>query len=85
MKRLPTNVRSLPPFQPGGLATGIGSLPLMDELPALDLIGQHLPRIPHWPQLPQPGNAEHFVHPFLQPLIDFGLLIVSAGRRYFES
>lgn len=85
MKQLPTNFRPLPPFQPGGLATGIGSLPFMDELPALALIGEHLPQIPHWPQLPQRGSVEHFVHQFLQPLIDFGLLIVSADQRCFDS
>lgn len=54
-------------------------------MPALALIGQHLPQIPHWPQLPRRGTTEHFVHQFLQPLIDFGLLIVSAGQRYFDS
>ena len=72
-------------FQPAGLATGIGSLPFTDAQPALALIGDHLPKIPHWPQLPQRGSGEHFVHQFLQPLIDHGLLRVDEGRRFFDT
>ena len=57
-------------FQPDGAATGIGSLPYTNPLVALNLIREHLPDIPHWPQLPQRGIREHFCHQFLQPLVD---------------
>jgi methionine synthase II (cobalamin-independent) len=42
------------PFQAGGYATLIGSIPLTDHDEALDLIFRHTPHIPLWPQLP--GN-----------------------------
>ncbi|GAB6909201.1 conserved hypothetical protein [Desulfosarcina cetonica] len=61
-------------FLPLGVATGIGSLPYMDTQTALALIAEHLPEIPHWPQLPQRGRCEHFIHQFLQPMVDCGLL-----------
>ena len=38
-------------FQPNGLPTLIGSLPLGDHEEAMDLILEHLPEIPLWPQL----------------------------------
>ena len=41
-------------FQANGLATLIGSLPLVDHVEALDLIWEHIPEIPMWAQLP--GN-----------------------------
>lgn len=34
-----------------GLATGIGSLPHREMEAALDLVFEHLPHAPHWPQL----------------------------------
>ncbi len=39
-------------FQPGGIATLIGSLPLADHGAAIDLILKHTPEIPFWAQLP---------------------------------
>jgi methionine synthase II (cobalamin-independent) len=39
-------------FQANGLATLIGSLPLVDHEEALDLIWEHMPEIPMWAQLP---------------------------------
>jgi len=39
-------------FQPGGIATLIGSLPLADHGAAADLILEHTPEIPFWAQLP---------------------------------
>jgi hypothetical protein len=68
-------------FQPEFLATGIGSLPFADPEAALDLIFAELPDIPHWPQLPQRSEREHFVHQFLQPLQDCGMLAIE-GRRW---
>ena len=41
-------------FQANGLATLIGSLPLVDHDDALELIWEHMPEIPMWAQLP--GN-----------------------------
>jgi hypothetical protein len=72
-------------FHPCGAATGIGSLPYTDPLTALALIGEHLPEIPHWPQLPQRGSQEHFCHQFLQPLVESGLLCVDEDRRYLDA
>jgi hypothetical protein len=72
---LPTN------FLPECLATGIGSLPFTDPEAALDLILAELPDMPHWPQLPQRGEREHFVHQFLQPLLACGML-KTEGRRW---
>jgi hypothetical protein len=62
-------------FLADGLATGIGSLPYLDPEEALELIFTDLPDIPHWPQLPQRGKQELFVHQFLQPLVDCGMLV----------
>ncbi len=68
-------------FLPEGMATAIGSMPFVDAEAALDLIFAELPDMPHWPQLPRRGEAEHFVHQFLQPLMDCGMLAVE-GRRW---
>jgi len=38
-------------FKPAWLATGVGSLPLTEAGPAVDLILDRLPEIPFWPQL----------------------------------
>ena len=67
-------------FLPEGLATGIGSLPFVDPQEALDLIFAELPDMPHWPQLPKRDDREHFVHQFLQPLVDCGMLAAGQGR-----
>ncbi len=67
-------------FLPESLATGIGSLPYLDSEEAMALIFSELPDIPHWPQLPQQGKQEHFVHQFLQPLVDCGMLITKGDR-----
>jgi hypothetical protein len=72
-------------FQPAGQATGIGSLPFTDPHTALALICAHLPDIPHWPQLPQRGRQEHFIHQFLQPLVDCGLLCVNQEPPYLDT
>lgn len=61
-------------FLPRGLATGIGSMPFTQPDPALVLIDQNLPEIPHWPQLPRRGADEGFVRQFLDPLMRLGLL-----------
>ncbi|AGL02992.1 hypothetical protein Desgi_3669 [Desulfoscipio gibsoniae DSM 7213] len=61
-------------FLPRGLATGIGSMPFGEPGPALQLIKQNMPNIPHWPQLPRRSGNEGFVHQFLDPLVRMGLL-----------
>jgi hypothetical protein len=72
-------------FQPRGLATGIGSLPFTDPQAALALIFENLPDIPHWPQLPRRGAPEHFVHQFLQPLVDCGTLTARGDTWIFDT
>ena len=57
----------------------------MDPSTALMLIAEHMPEIPHWPQLPQRGRREHFCHQFLQPLVDSGLLCVEEDRRFMDA
>lgn len=71
-------------FSPGGLATGIGSLPYTDPGQALPLIRENMPVIPHWPQLPQRGGVEGFVYQFLQPLVHFELLLIENDRAVFD-
>lgn len=57
-----------------GLATGIGSLPYVDPEPALRLIKENVPQIPHWPQLPRRTAAEGFTQQFLGLLRRHGAL-----------
>ncbi len=71
-------------FLPECLATGIGSLPFVDPQEALQLILAEMPDIPHWPQLPRRGEQEHFVHQFLQPLLNCGMLKTEGGHWYFD-
>jgi hypothetical protein len=69
-----------------GLATGIGSLPQKDAAPALELIFQRIPEIPHWPQLPAAGREEGFIRQYLTPLLERGLVVEEAGRSpYFAT
>jgi hypothetical protein len=71
-------------FLPECLATGIGSLPFVDPQEALQLILAEMPDIPHWPQLPRRGMQEHFVHQFLQPMLDCGVLKNDNGNWCFD-
>lgn len=72
-------------FRPGGLATGIGSLPFTDPSDALRLIKKYLPDIPHWPQLPSRGRQEHFVNQYLRPLVKADLLVDDGDKIYFDT
>ena len=66
------------------MATGIGSLPYLSAAPALELIFNSIPELPHWPQLPAAGDKEGLVRQFLSPLLERGLVIEAAGRApYF--
>jgi hypothetical protein len=76
--------KKLSRFNPGGLATAIGSLPFSDPSEAIKLIRRYLPAIPHWPQLPRRGMEEHFVFQFLHPLVDTGLLVVQDDTYFFD-
>ncbi|MDN5344989.1 MAG: hypothetical protein PWQ18_1102 [Clostridia bacterium] len=61
-------------------AAGIGSLPYHEPEPALDLIFQTMPHLPHWPQLPRRGHQEHFVYQSLFPLVHLGLITDREGE-----
>ena len=70
-------------FLPGGIATGIGSLPFTEPGEAVSVVRKYLPEAPHWPQLPQRGRQEHFVNQFLRPLVKTGLLCDDGEKIYF--
>lgn len=72
-------------FCPAGLATGIGSLPFAEPEEALALIWENVPVVPHWPQLPQRGAQEGLVYQFLTPLVEKGVLTLSADRAFFDT
>jgi methionine synthase II (cobalamin-independent) len=63
-----------------GLATGIGSLPLIDAQKAVDLILRQLPVAPFWPQLPKIDMREGMIAQFSENLP--GLKIDSSGLRF---
>lgn len=46
-------------FNPGMLATAVGSMPHTDPQPAWELIERYLPAIPAWPQLPNRAFHEN--------------------------
>lgn len=46
---------------PALAATGIGSVPFLDEQQAVALILEHLPEMPFWPQMAQKGFLEDMV------------------------
>ncbi|MFA7467118.1 MAG: hypothetical protein WCY82_02500 [Desulfotomaculaceae bacterium] len=70
-------------FIPRGMVTGIGSLPFKDTETALKLIKENMPEAPHWPQMPQLGGDEGFVHQFLDPLVRMGLLEKKGDKVVF--
>ena len=71
-------------FNPGGLATGIGSLPFIDADEAVRFVRNHFPVIPHWPQMPNLGMEEHFIFQFLKPLVDTGLIVEKNKTYVFD-
>jgi hypothetical protein len=48
------------------MATGVGSLPFRDLKAACELIFQHVPEAPHWPQLPRLSSREGMIDQFLE-------------------
>lgn len=69
----------------GGKATGIGSLPFKEVEPALELVLDTFPEIPHWPQLPKRGKKEHFIYQNLAALNKIGLLKVTEEGAYLDN
>lgn len=66
------------------LATGIGSLPLVDPDEAVALSLTFLPEAPIWPQLPQRSNFEHFCEQYSEGLPG----LVADGQKqilYFDT
>jgi hypothetical protein len=61
-------------IRPGGLPTGIGSLPHLDADAALSIVKKYCPDVPHWPQLPLADKREFFTHQYLQLLVDLGVI-----------
>ena len=75
-----TDNQSPQPFQPGGRATLIGSLPVGDHRQGLELIRTHTPDIPLWPQLPinpKEGMLVQFCEGFVG--------LVEGERTFFDT
>jgi hypothetical protein len=70
-------------FSPGGLPTGIGSLPYLDAGLAVSLVKKYFPAIPHWPQLPKANRREYFTYQNLNLLLDLGLLQIERSDHAF--
>jgi len=74
-------------FQPGGIATLIGSLPLADHGAAADLILKHTPEIPFWAQLPvhkEEGMMAQFSNGLPGLCKDNGKIIVDTESGNFD-
>ncbi|CAB1063736.1 hypothetical protein D1BOALGB6SA_8520 [Olavius sp. associated proteobacterium Delta 1] len=74
-------------FQPGGIATLIGSLPLADHGEAIDLILEHTPQIPFWAQLPvhrEEGMMAQFSNGLPGLCKDNGKVIVNTESENFD-
>jgi methionine synthase II (cobalamin-independent) len=74
-------------FQPGGIATLIGSLPLADHGAAADLVLKHTPEIPFWAQLPvhkEEGMMAQFSNGLPGLCKDNGKVIVDTESGNFD-
>ncbi len=71
------------PISPGGLPTGIGSLPYLDAGLAVAMVKKYFPTIPHWPQLPRANRREYFTYQNLNLLSELGLLQIERYDRAF--
>ncbi len=65
------------------MAAGIGSLPHREVAPALRLVAESLPLMPHWPQLPLRHEGEGFIEQYIQPLVELGLMVKRPGKLPF--
>lgn len=70
---------------PGGVATGIGSLPFTEAAPAVALINRQFPLVPHWPQLPQRGLREGLIFQVFRCLVETGLIRVRGDQAVFDT
>jgi methionine synthase II (cobalamin-independent) len=64
-----------------GLATGIGSLPLVDAERSVDLVLRFIPALPFWPQLPKASLREGMLAQFSENLPGLKL---DAGNLHFS-
>ena len=74
-------------FQPNGMPTLIGSLPLTDHGEAIDLILKHTPEIPFWAQLtalPEEGMMVQFTRGLPGICRDNGSIFVNTDSRTFD-
>ncbi len=70
-------------FEPGCLATAIGSLPHEDASAACEIVLQHIPEIPIWPQLPQMNFREQMEIQYCEGLPGI-VLDEEKGRMSFD-
>jgi len=70
-------------ISPGGLPTGIGSLPYLDAETAVALVRRCFPAIPHWPQLPWANRREYFTYQNLNLLSELKLLHIEHDDSAF--
>jgi hypothetical protein len=63
------------------IATGIGSLPLVDPGEAVALSLKYLPEAPIWPQLPQRSFLEHFCRQYSEGLP--GIVVDRSQQSFF--
>ncbi|MHB8172709.1 MAG: uroporphyrinogen decarboxylase/cobalamine-independent methonine synthase family protein [Thermincolia bacterium] len=68
---------------PMQMAAGIGSLPHREAAPAIRLVTETLPLMPHWPQLPLRHEGEGFIEQYIQPLVELGLMVKRPGKLPF--
>lgn len=68
-------------FWPGGMVTGIGSLPPLEPDEAVQFVATFSPEIPFWPQFPQRSQQDDMLVQALGPLADL-LEMRGAGRLY---
>ena len=72
-------------FHPGGLATGIGSLPFTHADTSVKFVRNYLTEVPHWPQMPNLGIREHFNSQFLNVLVDLELMVSDNTAYIFDT
>jgi len=64
------------------MATGVGSLPFRDLKAACELIFQHVPEAPHWPQLPRLSSREGMIDQFLEGMPG---VVEGGGKAYLRA
>lgn len=69
---------------PGGVATGVGSLPGTDALEAARLVADELPDFPHLPELPERGPGADLIGRAAGLLVDLHVDLQPSGWRLVE-